>query len=93
MEQHAKPIRWTKHAVQQAKLRRATQDKVELAVKTMPWKNAERGLFTCLRTFRFDGNIAGRYYKSVDVVPIFDAQGEEIAIITVYTFFNQKDAE
>lgn len=55
------------------------------------WSPAEKGRLTCAMTFNFEAGHYGRYYRSKDVVPIFVEEEEEIVVITVYTFFSQKE--
>jgi len=86
-----KPIVCTKHAHLQAKQRKAAVTEVEETIRTSAWQSAEKGRLTCVKTFAFRDEHYGRYYESKDVVPIFVEEETEIVVITVYTFFSQKD--
>jgi len=41
--------------------------------------------------FPFNAEHFGRYYRAKEVVPIFVEEKDRIVIITVYTFFSQKE--
>jgi len=87
-----KPISFTEHARQQMINRQATEQEVQQAILEAPWSPAEKGRLTCSMAFSFEAEHYGRYYRSKDVVPIFIEEEEEIVVITVYTFFSQKEA-
>ena len=41
--------------------------------------------------FLFEAEHYGRCYRSDDAAPLFVEEEEEIVVITVYTFFSQKE--
>ena len=86
-----KPIFFTEHARLQMANRKATEQEVRRAILESNWSPAEKGRLTCAMAFRFEAEHYGRYYRSKDVVPIFVEEEEEIVVVTVYTFFSQKE--
>ena len=86
-----KPIVFTKHAMIQISNRNTSEDEVRKAIRKASWLPAEKNRLTCAYTFPFNKEHYGRFYRSKDVVPIFVDEPEEIVIITVYTFFSQKE--
>ena len=51
---------------------------------------AEKGKYTCIKSFTYEKERYGRWYRCKDVMPIFADEEMEIVVITVYTFFSQK---
>ena len=88
-----KKITFTLHAQLQAAERKATLDEIKETIQTAQWEKAEQGRLTCTKTFVFRDEHYGRYYESKDVVPIFVDEVTEIVVITVYTFFSQKEVK
>ena len=87
-----KQIVFGRHAITQMKERCAAQEEVEETILEAPWEEAAKGRKTCHKTFPLADIHFGRYYKSKDVVPIFVEEKDRIFVITVYTFFSQKEA-
>ncbi len=71
--------------------RKASEEEVKKTIRETPRLPEEKGRLTCARTFPFYAEHYGRFYRSKDVVPIFVEEAEEIVVITVYTFFSQKE--
>ena len=86
-----KPISFTTHARLQMANRKATELEVRQAILEAPWSSAEKNRLTCAMAFPFEAEHYDRYYRSKNVVPIFVEEEEEIVVITVYTFFSQKE--
>jgi len=88
-----KPIHFTFHARERMRSRRATVEEVETVIRCAPWQQAEQGRQTAALGFPFRNQHFGRYYKSKEVVPIFVEEAERILVITVYTFFSQREVQ
>ena len=88
-----KTIHFTRHARDQMRARQATAEEVEAAILTAPWQSAERARHTASRTFPFRREHFGRFYAAKEVVPVFVEESERIVVITVYTFFSQREVE
>jgi len=86
-----KPIVFTDHALQRMKERNTNKEEVETAIKYSKWEIAERNRFTCSFTFQFKKEHYGRYYNSKEVVPVLVEEKKQIVVITVYTYFSQKE--
>ena len=86
-----KEIFFTKHAMQRMKDRNTNQKEIETAITLSKWKKAEKGRYTCSYCFPFEKEHFNNYYKSKEVVPIFIEEENKIIIITVYTYFSQKE--
>lgn len=86
-----KPIVFSEHALLQIKNRKVTKE-VRQTIQEGIWQSAKKGRLTCARTFAFEAEHYGRFYRSKQVVPIFVEEEKEIVVITVYTFFSQKEA-
>jgi len=85
-----KSVYFTRHALDQMKERKATEDEVIEAIRHGNWSPAEKGRLTTTKTFPFNSEHYGRYYTTKEVVPIFLEEAERIVVITVYTFFSQR---
>ncbi|MBI4723089.1 MAG: DUF4258 domain-containing protein [Candidatus Stahlbacteria bacterium] len=88
-----KAIYFTKHSLMQMQNRKADKEEVENVIRKSLWKFAEKGRFTASLSFPFNTEHFGRYYKTKEVVPIFIEEKDRIVVITVYTFFSQKEEE
>lgn len=89
----AKPIHITTHARAQMSARQATAEEVEAAIRSAPWQPAEHGRKTAARVFPFRGEHFGRFYESKEVVPVFVEEADRIVVVTVYTFFSQREVK
>jgi len=88
-----KPIYFTKHARLQMEARNASAEEIEIAIRQSPWKPAEKGRYFASFCFSFNAEHFGRYYKTKEVVPIFVEETDRIVVITVYTFFSQREVK
>ena len=89
----AKRIHLTTHAREQMRARRATAEEVEAVIRTAAWQPAEHNRQTAAKVFPFRQEHFGRYYECKEVVPVFVEEPERIVVITVYTFFSQREVK
>jgi hypothetical protein len=82
-----KPIRFTRHARIQCRERGATEEEVALAVSEGLREPVKRGRILCRYNFPYAGSWQGATYAVKQVAPVIAEQGEEIVVITVYTFY------
>jgi hypothetical protein len=82
-----KPIRFSKHAEEQALERGANQRAVEEAVRKGSREPVSRGREICRYNFAFDRKWQGKLYRIKQVAPVIKEEANEIVVITVYTFY------
>ncbi len=82
-----KPIRLTKHAVEQSAERGASETEVRLAIQNAIWEPARGDRYTCKYNFEYNRAWQGSFYAVKKVSPIFVESDTEIIVITVYTFY------
>ena len=82
-----KPIRLSKHASGYIVSRGFTVAEVEEAIRTCPWAATELGRLDCRKDFSFASAWNGKVYATKQVRPVFVDEGEEIVVITVYTYY------
>ncbi|MGA3266385.1 MAG: DUF4258 domain-containing protein [Verrucomicrobiota bacterium] len=82
-----KPIRFSRHAEEQAQERGATAVEVIEAIRKGAREPAKHGRELCRYNFAFGRNWQGRPYAIKQVVPIIMEKANEIVVITVYTFY------
>jgi hypothetical protein len=82
-----KPIRFTKHALEQCRERGASEEEVKEAIRSSEWEEAKQGRAIAKRNFQFDRAWAGVIYPIKQVAPVFVEEESEIVVITVYTFY------
>jgi len=82
-----KPIRLTKHALEQCEERGATQEQVFEAVINGVKEPAEKGRLLARLNFQFSNVWNGNFYPIKQVAPVFIEEEKEIVVITVYTFY------
>jgi hypothetical protein len=87
-----KNIRFSQHALDQARLRGATQDEVREAVETVPWQSAKRGKHQVRKTYPFEkpSPINQRVYAFKTVHVFFADELDEIVIVTVLVYYGDR---
>jgi hypothetical protein len=89
-QSRVKPVRLSQHALDQARLRGATEDEVKETIRTMTWTTAKRGKVQARKTFAFGraSPINGNIYPSKTVHVIFADEPAEIVAITVLVYYH-----
>lgn len=82
-----KPIRMTKHALEQCAERGATEKEVCEAIEKGRREQAKLGRELCRYSFHFGRTWQGNTYPIKQVAPIISEESHEIVVITVYTFY------
>ena len=86
-----KTIHFSQHALDQMRLRGATQEEVKETVETTPWQPAKRGKYQVRKTFTFGrpAPINQQIYPSKTVHAIFADEPDEIIIVTVLVYYGE----
>ena len=86
-----KTIRFSQHALEQMRLRGATQEEVRETVETASWRPAKRGKYQARRPFAFGrpSPINQQIYPSRTVHVIFADELDEIVIVTVLVYYGK----
>lgn len=82
-----KPIRLTRHALEQCVERGATQQEVIEAIRNGSREPAKLGRELCRENFQFDADWNGQHRAVKQVAPVMKEEANEIVVITVYTFY------
>jgi hypothetical protein len=82
-----KQIRFSKHAQEQALERGATEIEVKEAIGKGSREPATRGREICRYSFAFNRKWQSKHYPIKQVAPVIKEEGDEIIVITVYTFY------
>ena len=82
-----KPIRLTRHAVEQSAERGATEEEVVEAIRKGSRESAAKGRELCRFNFSFGQKWQGRIYPIKQVAPVIKEEDNETVVITVYTFY------
>lgn len=82
-----KPIRLTRHAVEQCAERGATEAEVCYAIEHGSREPAKHGRMLCRYNFSYNRLWQDNHYAIKQVVPVIREEPEEIIVVTVYTFF------
>ena len=80
-------IRFTNHALEQARLRGTNTDEISIAIETGERLPAKKGRLMSRKNFEFGKKWQGKDYQIKQVAPVFVEENEEIVVITVYTFY------
>lgn len=86
-----KPIRLSGHAKDQLFFRGTTEEEVIETIKTAPWQLSELGRLETKKNLVFEKEWNKKYYKIKQVKPIFVEEDDEIVVVTVYTYFFEKE--
>ncbi|MGO9587796.1 MAG: DUF4258 domain-containing protein [Limisphaerales bacterium] len=82
-----KPIRFSRHAEEQAQERGATTAEVSEAIRKGSREPARHGRELCRYNFAFGRKWQGKSYAIKQVAPVIMEKTDEIVVITVYTFY------
>ena len=90
-----KTIRFSRHALDQMRLRGATQEEVEEAIESTPWQPAKRGKYQVRKTFAFGrpSPINRQVYPFKTVHTIFAEEPDEIAVVTVLVYYGDRSLD
>ena len=86
-----KPIRLSGHAKEQLIFRGTTEEEVVETIRTSLWQTAELGRLESRKNFTFEKEWNKKYYEVKQVRPIFVEEDTEIVVVTVYTYFFEKE--
>ena len=89
----AKPIRFSRHALEQMRLRGATELEVEDTIHTAPWEPAKRGKQQACKRFSFGqpSPISQRVYRSKTVRAIFAEETKAVVVVTVIVYYSDQE--
>jgi hypothetical protein len=82
-----KPIRFTRHSIEQCAERGATQHEVIHAIRHGSREPAKLGRLLCRENFQYKADWNGHFYAIKQVAPVLLETKKEIVVITVYTFY------
>jgi hypothetical protein len=82
-----KQIRFSGHALGQLTRRGVSEYEVAEAIRTSPWKTAERGRPEYHKDFSFGREWNGKFYETKRVRPVFVEEASEIVVVTVYSYY------
>ncbi len=82
-----KPIRLTRHAIDQCKERGTNEIEVRQAIQQGSREPAKKGRELCRFNFPYGQSWQGNYYAIKQVAPVIKEEADEIVVITVYTFY------
>lgn len=83
----AKPVVFTKHALQRVRERGAREEDVLEAIRIGQRESAQRGLVLYRLNVEFKREWDGRYYGVQQVAPVVAEEKDRIVVVTVYTFY------
>jgi len=82
-----KPVRFSRHALQQMVERGAIQEEVLEAIRSGEQVPAKRGRLGYRKNFQYERLWGGRYYAVKQVLAIVAEEPETLVVVTVYTFY------
>jgi hypothetical protein len=82
-----KPVRLSRHALQQMVERGATHEEVLEAIRSGEPVPAKRGRLGYRKNFQYERLWGGRYYAVKQVLAIVVEEQETLVVVTVYTFY------
>jgi hypothetical protein len=82
-----KRIAFSRHAVEQAELRGASNLEVEAAIRDGEEAEARAGRLAFRKNFSFRSEWKGRYYETKQVMPVVVEEDDLLTVVTVYVFY------
>lgn len=83
----SKPIRLTKHALEQCAERGTNAPEVQEAIADGDPEPAKLGRLLYRRNFQYNALWQGKTYAIKQVAPVVAEEQDELMVITVYTFY------
>jgi len=82
-----KKIEFSKHALLRMKVRGATKEEVELAIRMGEIVSVKQNRIGFRKNFDFHKYWKGKFYKIKQVIPIVAEEIDKYIVVTVYTFY------
>lgn len=86
-----KNIRFSGHSQEQLFYRGATEEEVIDSIHSSKWVKSNQNRMECRKDFLFNNIWNKKDYTHKQVRPIFIEEEKEIIVITVYTYFFNKE--
>ncbi len=83
----SKPVRLTRHALEQCRERGTDASEIEAAVRYGEKQPVRQGRWRYAYNLPFNAAWRGRTYAIKQVVPIVAEEPTELVVVTVFTFF------
>lgn len=82
-----KPIRFSRHALEQMSERGASEAEVVQAIRDGQSEAARAGRVICRLNLPYDAEWSGRRYAIKQVAPVVAEGPDALVVVTVYTFY------
>ncbi|MBU0700050.1 MAG: DUF4258 domain-containing protein [Actinobacteria bacterium] len=82
-----KPIKFSQHAIDNIIYRGASNEEVELAIRTGEYLSAKKGRLSFRKNFNYNAMWKGKYYQAKQVMPVVAEEPDKFVVVTVYVFF------
>lgn len=87
MTEIEKPIKFSRHALENMFDRGTSRDEAEQAIRTGERFPAKKGRVAFRKNFSHNGMWKGKYYQAKQVMPIVFEEHDRFVVVTVYVFF------
>lgn len=84
---HEKPIRFSRHALDNMRNRGTSKEEVELAIRTGECFPAKKGRLSFRKNFSYNAMWKGKSYQAKQVMPILVEELDKFVVVTVYVFY------
>ncbi|MBI5409788.1 MAG: DUF4258 domain-containing protein [Nitrospirae bacterium] len=82
-----KAVRFSRHALDNMADRGASEEEVELTIRTGERSPAKKGRLSFRKNFSYDAMWKGKRYQAKQVMPIVVEEPDRFVVVTVYVFF------
>lgn len=87
MAEIEKPIKFSRHALDNIIDRGASREETEQAIRTGERLPAQKGRIAFRKNFSHNGMWKGKFYQAKQVMPIVVDEPDRFVVVTVYVFF------
>jgi hypothetical protein len=87
MAEIEKPIKFSRHALENLFDRGASREEADQAIRTGERLPAKKGRIAFRKIFSHNGMWKGKFYQAKQVMPIVVEEPDRFVVITVYVFF------
>jgi len=87
MAEIEKPIKFSRHALENLFDRGASREEANQTIRTGERLPAKKGRIAFRKSFSHNGMWKGKFYQAKQVMPIVVEEPDRFVVITVYVFF------
>ena len=82
-----KPVKFSRHALDNMADRGASEEEVELTIRTGECLPAKEGRVSFRKNFSYNALWKNKFYQAKQIMPVVAEEHDRFVVVTVYVFF------